>query len=124
MTLSRIPEPPYALVICEKPAAALRIGQALGTSSLQKIFGFNDSLYVFGGLAPYHYAHYHKKFKKVFPELRIHDLRHSYASYLINKKVDIYLVKELMRHDDIKQTANTYGHLYVERKQEIMSVFD
>lgn len=45
-----------------------------------------------------------------FQELRIHDLRHSYGSYLINKGVDIYLVKELMRHDDIKQTANTYGH--------------
>jgi len=92
--------------------------------SADKIYGFNEDVYVFGGLAPYHYSHYHKHFKIVFPELRIHDLRHSYATYLINKGVDIYLVKELMRHDDIKQTANTYGHLYVERKQEVMSVFD
>lgn len=92
--------------------------------SVQKIYGFTEEFYVFGGIAPYHYAHYHKKFKEIFPELRIHDLRHSYASYLINKGVDIYLVKELMRHDDIKQTANTYGHLYVERKQEVMSIFD
>jgi hypothetical protein len=38
--------------------------------------------------------------------------------------VDIYLVKELMRHDDIKQTANTYGHLYTERKHQVMSVFN
>lgn len=92
--------------------------------SAEKIYGFNEDLYVFGGINPYHYNHYHIKFKSVFPNLRIHDLRHSYASYLINKGVDIYLVKELMRHDDIKQTANTYGHLYVERKQEVMSVFD
>lgn len=92
--------------------------------SAEKIYGFSDQLFVFGGLAPYHYSHYSKKFKEVFPNLRIHDLRHSYATYLINKGVDIYLVKELMRHDDIKQTANTYGHLYTERKQEIMSVFD
>lgn len=92
--------------------------------SAEKIYGFNEDLYVFGGLEPYHYSHYHKKFKQVFPELRIHDLRHSYAAYLINKGVDIYLVKELMRHDDIKQTANTYGHLYTERKHEVMSVFD
>jgi DNA topoisomerase I len=28
---------PYELVICEKPTAALRIAQALGTSSLKKI---------------------------------------------------------------------------------------
>lgn len=92
--------------------------------SAENIYGFNDDMLVFGGMDPYHYSHFHKHFKRVFPELRIHDLRHSYASYLINKGVDIYLVKELMRHDDIKQTANTYGHLYVERKHEVMSVFD
>jgi DNA topoisomerase I len=49
LILSRIPEPPYALVICEKPAAALRIGQALGTSSLEKIFGFNTEMQRKGG---------------------------------------------------------------------------
>lgn len=92
--------------------------------SASKIYGFNDDYYVFGGISPYHYSRYHKKFKEVFPEIRIHDLRHSFATYLINKGVDIYLVKELMRHDDIQQTANTYGHLYVERKQEVMSVFE
>lgn len=103
------------------------IGEMLSVikkESAESIYGFNDDMYVFGGGSPYHYSHYHKWFKRVFPELRIHDLRHSYAAHLINNKVDVYLVKELMRHDDIKQTANTYGHLYVERKHEAMSVFD
>lgn len=103
------------------------VGDILATikkESAEKIYGFNDKMYVFGGGAPYHYSHYYKWFKRVFPELRIHDLRHSYAAHLINNGVDIYLVKELMRHDDIKQTANTYGHLYVERKHSAMSVFD
>lgn len=44
LILSRIPEPPYALVVCEKPAAALRIGQALGTSSFEKISGFDSEM--------------------------------------------------------------------------------
>lgn len=39
MSLSRIVEPPYTLVVCEKPAAALRIAQAMGTSSFKKISG-------------------------------------------------------------------------------------
>lgn len=108
---------PFPIFICEMLADIKK-------ESAEKIYGFNDEMFVFGGVAPYHYSHFHKHFKKVFPELRIHDLRHSYASYLINRGVDIYLVKELMRHDDIKQTANTYGHLYVERKHEVMSVFD
>ena len=42
MSLSRIAEPsPYSLVICEKPAAALRIAQALGTSRLKRISGLD-----------------------------------------------------------------------------------
>lgn len=95
--------------------------------SEEGIYGFktdNSKFYVFGGLMPYHYSHYHKKFKEAFPALRIHDLRHSYAAHLINNEIDVYLVKELMRHDDIKQTSSTYGHLYTERKHEAMSVFD
>lgn len=78
----------------------------------------------FGGIKPYHYSHYNKHFKKVFPDLKIHSMRHSYAAYLINKGVDIYLVKELMRHENITETADTYGHLYTNRKSEIMKVFD
>lgn len=96
----------------------------LKKESEKKYYGFNEDYFVFGGPAPYHYSHYLKKYKMVFPELRIHDLRHSYAAHLINNEIDIYLVKELMRHDDIKQTSNTYGHLYVERKHEAMHVFN
>jgi len=87
-------------------------------------YGFNDDYFVFGGYKPYKYRTYYKQFKKFFPNLRVHDLRHSYASHLINKGIDIYLVKELMRHTNIQQTANTYGHLYNDRKQSAMSVFE
>jgi DNA topoisomerase-1 len=37
LSLDKVPEPPYSLVVCEKPAVALRIAQALGTSSSAKI---------------------------------------------------------------------------------------
>lgn len=106
------------------PKRILEMLKQLKKESAKKYYGFQEEYYVFGGPAPYHYSHYHKKFSAVFPELRIHDLRHSYAAHLINKGVDIYLVKELMRHENITETANTYGHLYVERKHEAMSVFD
>jgi DNA topoisomerase I len=39
LNVNRIPEPPYALVVCEKPSVALRIAEALGTSSFSKITG-------------------------------------------------------------------------------------
>jgi DNA topoisomerase I len=44
LNLNRIPEPPYALVVCEKPSVAVRIAQALGTSSFAKITGLRKDL--------------------------------------------------------------------------------
>lgn len=106
------------------PTLIVEMLKEVKKESAEKLYGFNDDYFIFGGIKPYHYSHYHKKYKEVFPNLRIHSLRHSYAAYLINKGVDIYLVKELMRHENIQETADTYGHLYVERKHEIMRVFD
>jgi DNA topoisomerase I len=39
LILNGIPNPPFALVVCEKPSVAVRIAQALGTSSFAKITG-------------------------------------------------------------------------------------
>jgi DNA topoisomerase I len=39
LSLSKTLKPPYTLVICEKAAAAIRIAQALGTSSFERISG-------------------------------------------------------------------------------------
>lgn len=46
-----------------------------------------------------------KYFKKAgFPEIRLHDLRHTYASLLIMNGVDIYTVRELLGHSGISVT--------------------
>jgi integrase/recombinase XerD len=39
-----------------------------------------------------------------------HTLRHTFASHLVNKKVSLYVVKELMRHKSIVETE-IYAHL-------------
>lgn len=44
------------------------------------------------------------------PELRIHDMRHTYASLLINKGASIYEVQTLLGHHHISMTAR-YAHL-------------
>ncbi len=41
---------------------------------------------------------------------RLHELRHSYASFLVAKGVDIYKIKELLGHSEIKDTLK-YAHL-------------
>ena len=48
------------------------------------------------------------------PELRVHDLRHSFASFLVNAGRSLYEVQELLGHADIKTTSR-YAHLSRER---------
>lgn len=42
---------------------------------------------------------------------RIHDLRHSHASWLISKGVDLLTVQRRLGHESIKTTSDRYGHL-------------
>lgn len=53
------------------------------------------------------------------PHIRLHELRHSCASLLINAGFTLKDVQEWMGHADIKMTANIYGHLDVSRKQSM-----
>ena len=53
------------------------------------------------------------------PHIRLHELRHSCASLLINEGFGLKDVQEWMGHSDIKMTANIYGHLDVARKKNM-----
>lgn len=53
-------------------------------------------------------------------DLRIHDLRHSFASALVNQGVPIYDVQKLLGHQDIK-TTQRYAHFSAERLRESSS---
>lgn len=52
--------------------------------------------------------------------IRIHDLRHSHASLLIDQGADYLVVKERLGHASITTTIDTYSHLYP-TKQEILA---
>lgn len=55
------------------------------------------------------------------PELRIHDLRHSFASFLVNAGRSLYEVQALLGHSDIRTTSR-YAHLSRERLFEAVEV--
>lgn len=44
--------------------------------------------------------------------IRIHDLRHSYASMLIELRTPPLEIQERLGHEDIQTTLNIYSHLY------------
>lgn len=56
-------------------------------------------------------------------DLRLHDLRHSYASTLINAGVSIYEVQKLLGHTNIA-TTQRYAHLASERLHETVKLVD
>jgi integrase len=44
-------------------------------------------------------------------KIRLHDLRHTFGSLLIQSGASIVYVKEQMGHSSIQVTVDTYGHL-------------
>jgi integrase len=53
-----------------------------------------------------------------------HSCRHTFASMLIRKGVDIKVVSELLGHADVSTTYNIYVHLINEQKQKAIEMLD
>lgn len=54
----------------------------------------------------------------------VHALRHTFASLLFKKGVDVKTVSEILGHKDVSVTYNTYIHLIQEQKVSAMSLLD
>lgn len=52
-------------------------------------------------------------------KIKVHELRHSHASHLIELGVSPLSISERLGHEDIKTTLNTYSHLYPNKQSEI-----
>ena len=55
-------------------------------------------------------------------KIRFHDLRHTFASILINQDVPLLNVSTFLGHSDLSTTANIYAHLDKSKKQESADV--
>ncbi len=53
--------------------------------------------------------------------IHFHTLRHSFASRLIQKGASLFVVKELLGHEDIK-TTQIYSHLHTENLTEAINL--
>ena len=93
--------------------------------------GFSDTsnLYLVGGIRPLSDNTFNEIKKREelavnVPHIRTHDLRHSFASVLINNGVQPDVVQKLMGHSSISITLEIYSHLYPKTMTSALSVFD
>ena len=55
-------------------------------------------------------------------KIRIHDIRHSHASYVINLGCAPLLISERLGHEKVQTTLSTYSHLYPNKHQEVVDM--
>ncbi len=53
-------------------------------------------------------------------KIRIHDIRHSHASLLINQGCDALMLADRLGHEKGSTTLNTYSHLFPHKQQELV----
>ena len=87
---------------------------------------FDESWFAFGGLKPLSTTQLDRIKNKAeqaagVKHIRVHDLRHSHASYLIANGVNIVKVSRRLGHSSISMTVDTYTHLLEDSEDDIIN---
>jgi integrase len=92
-----------------------------------KYKNFTDDWFVFGDLLPISAKGPHQYQERICKKInlkiiRLHDFRHSCASFLINNGADIITVAKFLGHSKIDETLNNYGHMYKDKLNDIVNL--
>ena len=79
---------------------------------------------------PFELSNVHRDYKRVLARaalpnrVRLHDLRHSAASLLLNEGIDLKVIQSILGHSSIKVTADIYAHLAPKMKRDAADELD
>lgn len=62
--------------------------------------------------------------KAKMEKIRVHDLRHSHASLLIEMNINPVAISRRLGHEKVETTLNIYGHLYPDKDKESVNLMD
>lgn len=62
--------------------------------------------------------------RAVVPQIRFHDLRHSFATLSLEQGMDIKTISHMLGHTDAGFTMNTYMHMTNEMQQTVANAMD
>lgn len=90
---------------------------------------FKEDWFVFGDELPFKETTIQRRKNKYceiagVKQIRIHDFRHSCASFLIQNGASIVLVSKYLGHSKISVTLDTYTHLYKSELLEVSKLID
>ncbi len=95
----------------------------------RKFEGLNEKSFVFGVYRPLPTTTIARNFNKYIQvanvkKVKVHDLRHSHASLLINQGASILIVSQRLGHKDVNETLNTYSHMFPSKEKEVIDLID
>lgn len=108
----------------------VRVGFREHISRLAKFpEGLKPDMYLVGGLAPLNDSSADRikedtESELWLPHIRVHDLRHSYVSVLINAGTPIATISKLVGHSSTEMTWKVYSHMYPQTLSTAVNVFD
>ena len=106
-----------ALVVLDQVRART---EALGLATTRDSWIFTNSRTQLP-YTSFHIAFFRARDKAYLPTVRIHDLRHTYASLLINNGASIYEVQQLLGHYHISMTER-YAQLFPNTLQDRVNI--
>lgn len=71
-------------------------------------------------IRPSYLSHHFKKLLSLYdlPDVRFHDLRHTFATILLEKGISPKVVSEMLGHSSIRVTMDIYSHVSMEMQSE------
>ena len=91
--------------------------------------GRENDTFAFGGSSPLSNTNLARQIKIAskkagVKEIRIHDFRHSHASFLLSQGASIVSVAKRLGHSNIEQTLNTYAHVMPKEEDFVLEILD
>lgn len=122
--LETLPKNIYSIRTIDLPQSLISLLQTYKSTK-----DFTEDDFVFAGKSPLapsslQYAFDKGIAKSSVNRIRIHDLRHSHASILIGKGLDVVSVAKRLGHANIEETLNTYSHFLPQNKDKILKAID
>lgn len=91
--------------------------------------GFNRNDFVFGISKPFSTTNVEKRKNKAcdkanVKKIRIHEFRHSHASFLINNGVEPMVISKRLGHSSLRTTLEVYSHMFEKQNRKAIDVIN